>query len=113
FPHSDVLAYSDPLIAYLPVFRPVLAITGDNPIAAYHAMAFTLYLGGALAVYALARHLLGRGDAALIAALLFTLAPYRSAAVSHVQLAGFLFVPLTLLLVMRYLERRRLRDAVL
>ena len=113
FPHTDVLAYSDPLIAYLPVFAPVLAVTGDNPIAAYNATAFALYLGGALAVYALGRHLLGRGDAALIGALLFTLAPYRSAAVAHVQLAGFLFVPLALLFLMRYLERRRPPDAAL
>ena len=113
WPHDHTLAYSDNLIGFLPVFAPVLAISGDNSILAYNVTAWVAYLLGGLAVYGLAAHLLQHRAAALTAAVLFAAAPYRSAAVGHIQLSGFLFVPLALLLLIRLVESRRRADAVL
>lgn len=112
-PHADATAYSESFLAYLPVFGPALRLTGDNPIAAYNLVLFLGYLGGALAVYALARHLIGRRVPALAAAMLFTLAPYRSGAVGHIPLVGIAFAVLALLFLLRFLEDRRLLDAAL
>jgi hypothetical protein len=113
FPHSDVLAYSDNLLLYVPIFGPALAVSGDNPIFAYNVVALVGYVGSAVAVYALALHLLGRRLPAATAAFLFSLSPYRSAAIGHIELVAFAFVALALLFLMRFLEGRRWRDAVL
>jgi len=113
YPHHDVLAYNDNLIAFLPVFGPALWLSGGNSIVAYNVLALLGYLGGALAVYALAHHLLGARMPAFGAALLFTAAPYRTASVGHLQLIGYAFVPLAFLFLMRLLEKGLWRDAFL
>jgi hypothetical protein len=113
YPHTDVMAYANPLLSFLPVFAPALRITGENPVAAYNAVAFIGYLGGALAAYWLAVRLLGDRAAALVAALLFTISPYRTAAVSHIELAAFAYAIVCFIFVMRFLEQRRLSDALL
>ena len=112
--HADAVAYSDNLLAYVPVFGPALWLAGNNPIAAYNATAFLLLLAGAVAVSALALHLLGSRLAAFAAGVLVTTAPYREIELlSHLQLAGFVFVPLGILALMRVCERPRVRDGVL
>jgi hypothetical protein len=105
YDHSDVLAYSDNLIAYIPVFGPALRITGDNPIAAYNALALVGYAASAAVVFALALHLLGARLPALLAGVVFGVAPYHTASLNHVQLVGIAFVPLGLLALMQLCER--------
>jgi hypothetical protein len=112
WPRRDAIAWSDNLLAYVPVFGVSWLLSGQNAILAYNVVVFTAYLAGALAVLLLARHLLGDGLAALVAAAVFAFSTFRSVGVGHVQLAGFFFVPLALLLLMRFLEARRWRDAI-
>ena len=112
WPREDAIAWSDNLLAYVPVFGSVWYLAGHNPVLSYNVVAFLSYLAGALAVFLLARHLLGDSLSALVAAAVFSFSTFRSVAIGHVQLAGFLFVPLALLFLMRFLERRRYRDAI-
>jgi hypothetical protein len=101
YDHTGVLAYSDNMLAYLPIFGPALRITGDNPIAAYNALALAGYAASAISVFALAQHLLGARLPALVAGVVFAVAPYHTASLDHVQLIGIAFVPLGLLALMQ------------
>jgi hypothetical protein len=112
WPRTDAIAWSDNLFAYVPVFGVAWLLSGHNPVLAYNVVAFTAYLVGALAMFLLARHLVRDGPAALVAAAVFSFSTFRSVGVGHIQLAGFLFVPLAFLFLMRFLEARRWRDAV-
>jgi hypothetical protein len=112
WPREDAIAWSDNLLAYVPVFGSVWYLAGRNPVLAYNVVAFLGYLIGAIAVFLLARHLLDDSLAALVAAAVFSFSTFRSVAIGHVQLAGFFFVPLALLFLMRFLESRRYPDAI-
>ena len=112
WPRTDAIAWSDNLFAYVPVFGAAWVLSGHNPVLAYNVVAFIAYVAGALAMFLLARHLLGDGLAALVAAAVFSFSTFRSVGVGHMQLAGFFFVPLAFLFLMRFLEARRWRDAV-
>lgn len=109
--HDNTVAYSDSMLPYQLVFFPVYRLTGDNPIAGYNAVLFTGYLAGGLGVYALALRFVRDRPAALVAALLFSVAPYRSASSGHLQLVGVCFLILAFLFLVRFLEDRRLLDA--
>jgi hypothetical protein len=99
------------VLTFVPVYGAVWFLS-DNPILAFNVTVFVAYLAGALAVFLLARLLLGELLPALVAAAAFSFSTYRSVGVEHVQLAGFAFVVLALFFVIRFLELRRWLDAV-
>jgi hypothetical protein len=112
WPRNDAIAWSDNLFAYLPVFGPAFLLSDHNPVLAFNMVGFVARVAGALALFLLARYLLGDSLAALVAATVFCCATFWSANVGHFQLNGFFFVPLGVLALMRFLEARRWRDAL-
>lgn len=113
FPEPAAIAWSDNLTALVPVYLAAWLVSGRSSVLAYNVVTFLTFAGGSLAVLVLARRLLDSAAAAVVAAVAFTLSMVRHSAVGHTQLAGFLFMPLALVLLMDVLDRRRLRPAVL
>lgn len=112
YPADNTLAWSDPLLALVPVHWAFERLTGSI------ALAFNLVylLGWTLSLwftYRLALHLTGRHGPSVVAALAFTFATPRLSHTGHWQLSatGWM-VPLILLLVVRYCRRPRLRDGL-
>lgn len=113
FPEPAAIAWSDNLTALVPAYLVVWLATGQRSVLAYNVVTFLAFAGGSLAVLLLARRLLDTAGAAVVAAAAFSLSMVRRSAVGHTQLAGFLFLPLALVLLMDVLDRRRLRSALL
>ena len=113
FPEPAAIAWSDNLTALVPAYLLVWLATGQRSVLAYNVVTFLAFAGGSLAVLLLARRLLDTAGAAVVAAAAFSLSMVRRSAVGHTQLAGFLFLPLALVLLMDVLDRRRLRSALL
>ena len=113
FPEPAAIAWSDNLTALVPAYLVVWLATGERSVLAYNAVTFLAFAGGSLAVLLLARRLLDTAGAAVVAAVAFSLSMVRRSAVGHTQLAGFVFLPLALVLLVDVLDRRRLRSALL
>ena len=105
FPMADSIALSEVLLSVLPIAWPVHALT-HNPVAAYNAVFAVSFPLCGLAAYALARDVTGREDAAIVGGLVFMLAPYRAAQLSHVQVLSYYWAPLVLLGLHRYQRDR-------
>jgi hypothetical protein len=112
YPRRDAVAWSDNLLVLMPVYALAAVVSGGNMVMAYNIVTFLGFLGVGLAVYALGVELLDDRRSALIAATLFSLSMTRSLSVGHTQLVGFLFVPLALVALLRFLERRALSSAL-
>ncbi len=113
FPEPAAIAWSDNLTLLVPAYLVAWLLSGRSSVLAYNVVTFLAFAGGSLAVLLLARRLLDSAAAAVVAAVAFTLSMVRRSAIGHTQLAGFLFMPLALVLLMDVLDRRRLRSAVL
>jgi hypothetical protein len=113
FPEPAAIAWSDNLTVLVPLYLAAWLLSGRSSVLAYNVVTFLAFAGGSLAVLLLARRLLDSTAAAVVAAVAFTLSMVRRSAVGHTQLAGFLFVPLAVVLLMDVLDRRRLGSAVL
>lgn len=109
WPHPDTLAWSDSMIGFAPIFGPAYVLSGRNTVAAYNVTLMLSYLAGGLALHALARYFGASRLAALVAGVLFTLAPWRSTNVSHLQLTAIALTLVTVHALLRWLETRRLR----
>jgi len=115
YPRRDAIAWSDNLLVLVPVFGVLDAAAGGRVLVAYNLVTLLGFLGVGLAAYALIVEVVGDRLAALVGATLVALSPARSVAVGHTQLVGFLFVPLALVALVRWLEPRgprRWRHAV-
>lgn len=103
-PHPNALAFSEHLVGIAVFVAPVYWLTGDA-ILTYN-VAFLLgfaFLGWAM--YALARALTGRDDAAVIAGLVVMCSPYFvSSQVARVQMLSAGWSLLTFLWMQRWLE---------
>ena len=113
FPEPAAIAWSDNLSALVPAYLVLWLASGQRSVLAYNVVTFLAFAGGSLAVLLLARRLLDTAGAAVVAGTAFSLSMVRRSAVGHTQLAGFLFLPLALVLLMDVLDRRRLRSALL
>jgi hypothetical protein len=83
-----------------------------DPILSFNvALVLTLWIAG-VAMYRLAWHFTGSFPAALVAGLLFEMAPRRLADPSHPYVHGDLWTPLALLCLHRAFARARWRDAI-
>ncbi len=85
-----------------------------GPAAAYNlTFLLTLFLSG-FAMYLMARHIIGRRDAAFVAGVLFAFFPYHLSGNwdGQMNLANVQWLPLSALFMMRTLENRHMRDAL-
>lgn len=112
FPEPAAIAWSDNLTAFVPAYLAVWLASGRESVLAYNVVTWVAFAGGSLAVLLLARRLLRSPWAAVVVAVAFSLAVIRRSAVGHTQLAGFVFLPLSLTLLMDLVERRRVRTAL-
>lgn len=103
YPLPATLTYSDSMILPAVASSP-LALLHLHPVVAYNVMLLGAFILSGAAAYALARDL-GVGVAgSWIAAMAFTLAPFRMSHFSHLELQMTMWMPIVLLAVRRLLS---------
>ncbi|MGH9143942.1 MAG: hypothetical protein ACRD2I_22620 [Vicinamibacterales bacterium] len=95
YPHVHTLAYSDAMLFEGLVAAPFLW-AGINPVLVYNLMFFAGIVSSGVGMYVLVRYLTGDIRAALVAAVVFTLAPYRIEHFIHLELQWTVWMPLAL-----------------
>lgn len=96
YPLPGALAYSEHLFSTALLALPFQLATAE-PIAAYNLSLLLTFPLAAFGMYLLALRWTGQRDAAFIAGLIFAFAPYRFAAIAHLQLLTFQWLPFALL----------------
>src|SRR6266498_1277137 len=108
YPARYTLAYSESLLGIGLFVAPVIWLT-DNAVLA-HNIAFLLsYVLAGAGMYFLARSLIGRRDAALIAAMIAAFSPLRASHLSHLQVLASGWMPIALWALHRYLATTSVR----
>lgn len=108
YPMGNSLTYSEPLLPPALVAGPLFALTG-NPILAYNLTLLGFWALSGWAMYAVTWWLTRSRPAALIAALIFTLSPYRTDYYLEFQMQLAFGIPLAVYFLVRFLEGQRLR----
>jgi hypothetical protein len=107
-PHVRTLAYSDATL-----FEGLLALpwlrARTNPVLVYNVMLLTGIVLSGVGMFVLVQHLTGNADAALVAAAIFTLLPYRILHFMHLELQWTIWMPLTMWAVHRAFETGAVR----
>jgi len=110
-PLPDALAFSENLVLPAAIAAPVVAFGG--PILGYNAVFLaSLVLSGSFA-YLLVRRASGDRLAAFAGGAFFAAGPHRWTRLTHIQTQVTVFLPLALLALDRFWERRTLRRGVL
>lgn len=94
YPATKTLAYSDATLLEGILGAPFFW-AGMSPVLVYNLLLFAGFAGSAIAMFVLARYVTGATGPALVAAAVFTLAPYRVEHAMHLELQWAMFVPLT------------------
>jgi hypothetical protein len=104
-PHPHALALSEPNIG-----AGILAVPGylvfRNPLAAHNTAVLASFVLAFIGTYALARYLTTSKAAAAAAGIAFAFCPYVMAHTAHIQLMITAGLPLTLLALHRFVDRR-------
>lgn len=95
-PLPNTLAYSEHLLSTAGLALP-LQLLAAEPLLAYNFSLLLAFPLAAFGMYLLTLHWTHRRDAALIAGLIFGFAPYRLAAIAHLQLLTCQWLPFALL----------------
>ena len=111
FPSQRTLLYSEPLILPGLVLAPLSWMHLD-PIAVHNVLLFTGYIASGTAIFILVRSLQSDVVVAFVAAVIFTVHPYRTEIYPKVQLQLIFWVPLALAALHRLLVSGRRGDAV-
>jgi hypothetical protein len=93
-PATTTLAYSDATMLQGLLGAPLLWM-GVPPVLVYNLLLLAGLAGSGVAMFVLARHLTGTVGPALVAAAVFTMAPYRIEHFMHLELQWAMFIPLT------------------
>jgi hypothetical protein len=108
YPHARTLAYTDAtLLEGLLAFPFLLAHA--NPVLVYNVLLLGAFIASGIGMFVLARHLTGSADAALVAAAIFTVAPYRIEHFMHLELQWTMWMPFALWGVHRIYETGSMR----
>jgi hypothetical protein len=107
-PHTVALAYSEHLLAQSLQIAPVYALT-KNPILCYNLLFLSTFVLSGLGMFLLARELTGNRADAIVAGVAYAFAPYRVAALPHLQVLSSAWMPFALFGFRRYFETRRTR----
>lgn len=111
-PTDNSLAYTESMAPIAPLWALLHATSGD-PVVALNLFLLTITVLNMCGGYVLAKWLTARTDAGILAAVLFAFNGYASAQRMHLQLQVMFLVPIGFLLLFKWLEGRRRRDAVL
>jgi hypothetical protein len=110
-PHVRTLAYSDATLLQGLLAAPWLWAR-LNPVFIYNVLLLGGIVLSGVGMFVLARHLTGNADAALVAAAIFTLLPYRILHFMHLELQWTMWMPLTLWAVHRVFETGSIRYGI-
>lgn len=112
YPHARTLAYSDAML-----FEGILAApflwAGVNPVLVYNVIFFAGIVSSGAGMFVLVRYLTGDIGAALVSAVIFTLAPYRIEHVIHLELQWTVWMPLTIWALHRTFDKGTIRFGAL
>lgn len=108
FPYAHTLLYSDHLLGIALFTAPLQWLT-RNPVLVYNLAFIASFVLAGAGMYLLARELTGRRDAAVVAAVVFAMQPFRASHLSHLQWLTTGWLPLSLWALHRYLSTRRRR----
>jgi hypothetical protein len=107
YPHGNVVAHSDLLLTpTLFPAGPIYLLTG-NPILQYNLTLLAWWALSGWAMYVLTFALLRSHGAAVIAAIVFTLCPFRTDFFLEFQMQLAFPIPLAVLALLRFLETQR------
>jgi hypothetical protein len=95
YPHEHTLAYSDAMLLEGLLAAPLLWI-GVNKVLVYNLIFFAAIVSSGAGMFVLVRYLTGDIGAALVSAVVFTLAPYRIEHFIHLELQWTVWMPLSL-----------------
>lgn len=95
FPYRQTLAWSEHLLGAAVFTAPLQWLTG-NPVLVHNVAVLASYGLAGAGMFGLVRHLTGRTDAALVAAVAFVCAPHRAMLGSRVQMLLSGWMPLAL-----------------
>jgi hypothetical protein len=96
FPDRNTLAYSDAMLMVGAAAAP-LFWAGVEPARVHNVFLVLAFAGSMYAAFLLARRLTGDWRAALLAAVIFGLCPYRFAHIGHLELQWVMWMPLAML----------------
>ncbi len=102
YPNRHTLAYSEHLLGIAWFTTPIVWVT-RNAVFAYNVAYIGSYVLAGFGMFLLARTLIGRDDAAILAALAFELTPYRFVQTTHLQVLMNGWMPIALWALHRYL----------
>jgi hypothetical protein len=111
FPFSNSLAATENLIGWQILYTPLRAM-GVSIAAAYNILLLTALVISALGAALLTRRFGGDKSAGAVAGLVFGFGPFHVGHMLHLQSMGVCWAPFAILFLDRYLEQRRLNDAV-
>jgi len=112
YPVGLSLTFSEPLFTPALVAGPILAATG-NPVLAYNITLILFWAISGWTMYAVAIRLTRDHLAALVAAVVFMLCPYRNEMYVEFNMEMTFGIPLTFYTLVRFLESQRPRDLAL
>ena len=109
FPHKDTMLYSETQLSAGLLTMPLYWIN-QNPIFSYNVFTILSFFLGGWFMYLLAKYL-SRGNElySVLAGLIFEFAPFKMAAISHLQNLSIFYLPLAALLIFKYVERPKRR----
>jgi len=111
YPVGLSLTFAEPLLAPALVAGPLHLATG-SPVLAYNVTLLLFWAASGWATYAVASWLTRDHAAALVAALVFTFAPYRTELYLEFQMEIAVGIPLAVYTLVRFLETQRLGPLV-
>jgi hypothetical protein len=112
YPAKGTLAYSDATLLEGLIAAPFLWLH-LSPVLVYNVLFLTGFVGSAIAMFVLARHVTGATGPALVAATVFTMSPYRVEHMMHLELQWAMFVPFTFWALHRAIDDRSWRFGIL
>ena len=106
YPSLGVTTFTEHLLGVSLIATPIYWVT-HNPLTTYNLSLFLTWPLSAFAVYLLVVFLAKRHDAAFLAGLAWAFTPYRLSELGHLQSLSAYWLPLMLLGLHGFLERRR------
>lgn len=112
FPSRFSLAFAENLLGLSVPLSPIFWFT-RNPVLLMNVATILVLAAGGWAVHALVREATGSRAAAVVAGIIYTAAPYRVGAITHVHVVATHLLPLVLLVALRLTRRPRWLTAAL
>jgi hypothetical protein len=112
YPAERTLAYSDATFLQGALAAPFFW-AGVPPVAIYNVMLLAGFVGSGVAMFVLAHRISGSAAAALIAAAIFSMVPYRIEHFAHIEQQWAMWVPLAFWAVHRTVDEASWRHGAL